>query len=417
VSAQAPADGTHPALISEDDWELLNAKVEEQHQDKVESGSKFRLKLSGLLLMNALSTSGQVDNLDLANVALPSTQTASHGSTAASLRQSIIGLTGTGPTLAGANTAADLQFDFFGGLPAGYGSDGSGIARIRLARMRFDWESRSVVGGLDTPFFSPNSPTTYVSVAEPGFSTAGNLWVWSPSLRLEQRFSVYRSQVKLEGGFLDPVGYAVTGENYRVATPGESSRQPAYAIRVSANRGESDHALSVGVAGVYTPQRFAGGDSVNGGAAMLDWRVPIKAHLELSGEFFDGKGIEAFGGVAPGLPPQNQYQYSATSAYTLGGIRMLGGWSQLKLRVDARNEFNAAAGYGGWVSSALRSAAATDVNLSSIPARNQMFFFNYILRPKSDLLFSLEYRRLRTFEASGAPATADQVGLAAGFLF
>ncbi len=175
ISAQSSPNEPRSAAISQDDWELLNAKVEEQHQDKVESGSKFRLKLSGLLLMNALTTSGQVDNLDLANVALPRTDTASRGSTAASLRQSIIGLTGTGPTLVGANTAADLQFDFFGGLPAGYGSAGSGVARIRLARIRFDWENRSVVGGLDTPFFSPNSPTTYVSVAEPG-----SLHGWEP---------------------------------------------------------------------------------------------------------------------------------------------------------------------------------------------------------------------------------------------
>jgi hypothetical protein len=51
------------------------------------------------------------------------------------------------------------------------------------------------------------------------------------------------------------------------------------------------------------------------------------------------------------------------------------------------------------------------------PKTNQMSFLNYILRPRADLLFSVEYRRLRTFEVSGAPATADQVGLAAGFLF
>src|SRR5258708_15473010 len=33
--------------ISQDDWDVLNARVDEQRQTKVESGSKFRLKLSG----------------------------------------------------------------------------------------------------------------------------------------------------------------------------------------------------------------------------------------------------------------------------------------------------------------------------------------------------------------------------------
>ena len=59
------------AQISQDDWELLNARVEEQRQTKVESGSKFRLKLSGIALFNAFDTSGSVDNLDVPSIAVP----------------------------------------------------------------------------------------------------------------------------------------------------------------------------------------------------------------------------------------------------------------------------------------------------------------------------------------------------------
>jgi hypothetical protein len=44
-------------------------------------------------------------------------------------------------------------------------------------------------------------------------------------------------------------------------------------------------------------------------------------------------------------------------------------------------------------------------------------FVNYVFRPRSDLLFSAEYRRLRSYEINGAPATAGQLGLAMGFLF
>jgi hypothetical protein len=53
----------------------------------------------------------------------------------------------------------------------------------------------------------------------------------------------------------------------------------------------------------------------------------------------------------------------------------------------------------------------------SVPARNDMLFANYIFRPRSDLLFSAEYRRLRTYEVTGSPNTAGQIGLAIGFLF
>jgi hypothetical protein len=41
---------------------------------------------------------------------------------------------------------------------------------------------------------------------------------------------------------------------------------------------------------------------------------------------------------------------------------------------------------------------------------------NFIYRPRSDLLFSGEYRRLRTSEI-GALNTADQINLIMGVLF
>ena len=46
-----------------------------------------------------------------------------------------------------------------------------------------------------------------------------------------------------------------------------------------------------------------------------------------------------------------------------------------------------------------------------------MLFANYIFRPRSDLLFSAEYRRFRTYEINGPANSAGQLGLAVGFLF
>src|ERR1700688_2962459 len=59
ASGVAGAEQAAPvAQVSQDDWDLLNARVEEQRQTKVESGSKFRLKLSGLALFNAFDNTG-----------------------------------------------------------------------------------------------------------------------------------------------------------------------------------------------------------------------------------------------------------------------------------------------------------------------------------------------------------------------
>jgi len=96
---------------------------------------------------------------------------------------------------------------------------------------------------------------------------------------------------------------------------------------------------------------------------------------------------------------------------------VIGGWSQLKLRWSAQHEFNVAAGTGGRNSAALRRALIYNFQPQLVPARNQMMFANYIFRPRSDLLFSAEYRRLRTYEITGSPDSAGQFGLAIGFLF
>jgi hypothetical protein len=46
-----------------------------------------------------------------------------------------------------------------------------------------------------------------------------------------------------------------------------------------------------------------------------------------------------------------------------------------------------------------------------------MLFANYIFKPRSDLVFSVEYRRLRTYQVTGPANSAGQLGLAVGFLF
>jgi hypothetical protein len=291
---------------------------------------------------------------------------------------------------------------------------------VRLARIRFDWKNTSVVSGLDYPFFSPNLPSTYMSVVVPGFASAGNLWTWTPSIRVEQRFSGPLSAFKIEAGFLDPSSatYYTTNTNQRLPSPTESSRQPTYALRLSASTKSEDHPASIGVSGVYSPQRFIGGYNVSGWANTVDWRFPLIPHTELSGAFFTGRGLDGFGGLpfSP-LRPADPLQYAQFTAPALASLGVIGGWSQFKVRLNSRSEFNVAAGTGGRNSNGLRQAAVDNYFVSSVPARNQMLFANYIFKPRSDLVFSAEYRRLRTYELTGAPNVAGQIGLALGFLF
>lgn len=421
-AAQTRPDEPHalPAKISQDDWDILNARVEEQRQTKVESTSRYRLKLSGIALFTAFAGFGQVDNVELPAIAVPKFYGYSGGNVGASVRQSIIGLTGLGPTVFGARTSADVQMDFFGGVPNTYGATSAGLAEVRLARLRLDWKDTSVITGLDYPFFSPNLPTTYMSVVVPGFASAGNLWNWTPTVRVEQRLHGALSAFKVEAGFLDPSSavYNNATANPRIVSPTQNSRQPTYAVRVSASTKSEDRPTTIGFSGVYSPQRFVFGYNVAGWASTLDWRFPLFPHTELNGEFFTGHGIDGFGGIPLSrLRPTDAVQYAAVTAPELATMGVIGGWSQFKIKVNARSEFNVAAGTGGRKSDDLRRAAANNYFISTVPARNQMIFANYVFRPRSDLLFSAEYRRLRTYQIAGAPATAGQLGLAMGFLF
>jgi len=204
----------------------------------------------------------------------------------------------------------------------------------------------------------------------------------------------------------------------RLPTPGESSRQPVYAARVSGNNRTEDHAVSFGISGIYSPLRFPDGRVLSASGAIADWKFPLIAKLQLSGAFFSGKGLDGFGGLAlPSVQPQDYQHYLYVTAPTLAGIPVIGGWSQLKLTLNSRSEFNAAGGLGTRDAGRLRRAAQYDPLLVGVPSSNRIFFFNYIFRPRSDLVFSAEYRYFHTSEILGGPNVAGQVGLAAGFLF
>jgi predicted RNase H-like nuclease (RuvC/YqgF family) len=57
----APQEESPVEKLNEE-LQLVQAKVDEQYQTKVESASKYRVRLSGIVLMNLLSSRGAVDN-------------------------------------------------------------------------------------------------------------------------------------------------------------------------------------------------------------------------------------------------------------------------------------------------------------------------------------------------------------------
>ena len=95
------------AASLEEKYELLTGKVDDQYQTKVESASKYRVRLSGIVLINAFNNKGTVDSIDVPSLTYATTPGFANGSLGATLRQSEVGLEVFGPQLAGAKTRAD----------------------------------------------------------------------------------------------------------------------------------------------------------------------------------------------------------------------------------------------------------------------------------------------------------------------
>lgn len=401
----------------EETTSLLGSKVDEQYQTKVESASKYRARLHGIILMNAFRNVGGSDNLDQPTYSEPVFPGWPATTMGATLRQSQIGLEVFGPTVFGAKTSADIQMDFSGGFPGTGNGVNFGIVRLQTASMRLDWANTSVVAGQDQLFISPLSPSSFASLAIPAFAFGGNLWGWTPQLRVEHRFAVGDQQtITMQAGVLDNLDWETPyNPFYRIAQAGEYSGQPAYAFRTAWSRPVKDHPLSFGVAGYYGRQTWRWDRPVDAWAGMADWQVPIVRRLSLSGEFYRGRGIGGLGGA---IGTSILYGGDPTDPLTpIRGLNAAGGWSQLKVQVTPKLELNGAVAVDNAFASDVRGFAIDDNNFGPILGRNESALANAIFRPRSDLVLSAELKRLRTFPVYSAATTTNQVNLSVGILF
>jgi len=412
--------GRHAASL-EEEYQLLSGKVDDQYQTKVESASKYRVRLSGIVLMNLVSNQGVVDSVDLPTVAYAQPPGSSGGSFGATLRQSEVGLEAFGPTVAGAKTTADLQLDLAGGFPSIPNGINSGLVRLRTATMRMDWTNTSVVVGQDAIFFSPNSPTSFATLAIPALTYAGNLWSWVPQIRVEHRVALgEESSLTFQGGILDPVAGEVPGTEpgssyYWQAGPGEASRQLAYGTRIAWTRNVFGQPLRVGVGGYYTRQDYGFNRNVDGWAGMTDIELPLSHQLSLSGKFYRGRAV---GGLDGAFGQSVLFSGDPTLPSTeVQALNSLGGWAQLKYRPANKWEFNAAFGMDNPYASDLKYFAYPRSYGDPTLARNQGSFVNMIYRPRSDLLFSAEYRHLTTVSLADGGNSAGHLNLMMGVLF
>ena len=376
-------------------------------QSKVESDSKYPVKLTGLILFNAFTNSASVD--------LPATPTIAlggHGSTGASFRQTLFGIDARGPTLLGAASRASARVDFFGAATQGSYNELGGLLRLRTAQATLTWPHAEAFVSLERPLISPLTPTSLTAVAEPALAWSGNLWVWAPQAGARYTEDVLGLRARAEVALIDvpdPPG-ATGASNTSLA---ESSRRPGTELRLSLLGHHDDRGAQIGVGGYFSPHRTSGGSSFNAWAGTLDYRLPIGRYVELSGTAYRG---QALGGLGGGGYEDFVYQRSGDST-DFRALEDVGGWSQAKYRASERLQFNAAFGMDNVFAGQLRPYAVTNGSTYQNIARNQTLFSNVIWSPSAYLLFSLEYRHLLTAPVNKTPWEANIFGLAAGYRF
>jgi len=401
----------------EENQDLMNGKIQEQGQTKVESGSKYRLRLSGIVLLNTAVTRGSVDILDYPQIAAPTTPPGTSGAFSGSLRQSQIGIEAFGPDIAGARTSANVNFDFAGGIPNTSNGVAFGIMRIRTGTIRLDWNDTSLVAGQDGLFFAPLTPTTLTSLAIPALSYTGNLWSWTPQVRIEHRITFSdTSNLLLEGGILD----SLTGDSptvfYRTPTAGEHSGQPAYAARIAWTQRAFGKDLTVGFGGYYGRQNWGWSHNVDGWAGVSDVTLPLGKMFDLTAEFYRGRAVGGLGGgIGQSLLLSGPIADTST---VVRGLDSMGGWVQLKFKPQPKWEINLSYGQDNPCASQLRAFPASAIYYGGPElSRNRSPFVNFMYRVRSDVLFSVEHRRLQTYMLDSPANVANQTSVSLGYLF
>ncbi|MBV9183387.1 MAG: hypothetical protein JO356_18960 [Acidobacteria bacterium] len=400
----------------EENTQMLESQLRTQYQSKLESASKYRVRFSGLVLFNLFHNRGVVDNLDFPSYTVPVGTYVPRTTFGATLRQSELGMEVFGPKIGGALTSGEVRFDFGGGFPTA-APDGvnTGLVRLRTATMRFDWEHTSLIVGQDGLFISPLTPSSFASLVIPSFGYSGNLWSWTPQVRLEHTLALANGDKLLfQGGILDNISGEPSYATRRPSQAGEASGQPAYAARTSWTKSVHDRPLGFGASGYYSQQTWGLYRNASGWAVAGDVRIPVATKFELSGEIYRGRGV---GGIGGGIG--QSVLFSGDPSSPISRIRSLnsaGGWSQLKYMANARLEFNAVVGMDNPFSSDIHAFPSPVGYYPVILAANRSGMVNFIFHPRSDLLLSGEYRHLRTTSIN-ALSSAEQVNLTMGVLF
>jgi len=405
--------------------DLQASQIATLAQEKVESDSKYPLKLSGLLLFTGFSNSTRMDM-----AATPTSALFGSGSAGATVRQTILGVDARGPHLLGAESRADLRVDFDGepssggtssdSYPGSYNANAT-LLRLRTAHAALDWSHTSLFFSLDRPILSPDTPASLTAVAEPALAWSGNLWSWNPQIGIEHYISGgSRGGLFLQAALIDvsdaPQTLAYRNKNALTpfASGAEQRMRPGGELRLAWTGKQHNNGPHLGFGGYIGPHTSTSGIHFNAWATTADLDLTLGPHLEFSGNGYRG---QALGGLGGGAYKDYVAGTRSNGEIYFRSLDAVGGWAQLKQEVSERLQFNEAFGIDQVFAKELRAVAGASTQGYLNFARNRTWTANTIYSPTAYLLFSFEYRRVETAPVAGRLWTSNVFGVAAGYRF
>jgi hypothetical protein len=352
------ADAQPPAVPIE----MLQSQVEQLAQEKVASGSRFPVTLSGTILSNTVYNSGDANWLEGPNLV----GRTSTGSMTSTMRQSRLGLDVGVIPVGSWNARGTLILDFFGGTPGFVTGTVMGLPRLLYAFGRLERAGTAIEIGQDHVLLAPRDPTSLAALAFPQFFRSGNLYLRAPQVRVEQKVGPFTAKA----GIVAPI-IGDAGPDYvfaPAAGAGERSERPAVEGHLGVDRGDdvSGAELHAGVSAHYGWSKF-GASLVGSSAGAVDF-LARAGRIGLAGELYTAEDMDAYGaGVAQ-------------------RGRSVGGWVEAQLKASSRISFAGGAGLD----------RRPDGVGPAGRLRNTSYFGNTIVRLTPEVAVSLEYKWLQT---------------------
>jgi hypothetical protein len=376
--------------------QLLKDQLATEAGTALRTRSRIALEFNGLALMNAFSNTRRVNNVDVPQYTRADSGTGPQGGASMAIRQTRLGLALSVAEVAGGTFRGDVDVDFYGGQTPSYGGRTFPLIRLRTARAILEWTHGELLVGQEQPLISNLNPVSLAQVGNPGFTTAGNLWLWLPQIRGTLR-TAGRVRVGVQAAVLAPTSGDANNAFDTQFDPAERTSTPYLQgqVRVDWGADESAGEFAVGVHSGRIDDLADVRRTSSAVAATL--RLPVGSRIELLAEAFDGQAIKGLGGggIAQGIG--------------VGGVpvRSVGGWAQLNLKATPRLLIGFGAG--------MDDPEDADV-LAGGRTKNTITEGHIHWRPAGPIVIGAEWRSIATDWTTGS-WTNRHLNLALGFEF